>query len=255
MGKKGGSSGLKRKPAPRFWPIHRKDATWIVKPSSGPHSLENCLPLAIALRDILGFAKTRKEAKTIVSQEKVYVNGRVVRADDFPIGLMDVVSLLDVDKHFRVLPSYRGLVLNPIDEKEADFKLCRIENKKVVDKGHVQINFHDGSNMLVKVADPKNPAEMIYKTLDTLKISLPEKQVLEHISLKENDFAVITGGKNIGKYGKIVEIEEAEGKKRRNALVTVEDQKGSRYQTILNLVIAIGETQSLIALPEVAEVV
>jgi ribosomal protein S4E len=75
LGKKGGSTGLKRKPAPRFWPIHRKEFTWVVKPSPGPHSLQNCLPLAIVLRDILGFAQTRKEAKSIVSQGKVYVDG------------------------------------------------------------------------------------------------------------------------------------------------------------------------------------
>jgi small subunit ribosomal protein S4e len=250
MGRKGGSTGLKRKPAPRFWPIHRKDATWVVKPSAGPHSLENCLPLAIALRDILGYAKTRKEAKTIVSQEKVYVDGKVVRRDDFPVGLMDVVSLPDVNKYFRVLPSSKGLILNSIDKEEAKFKLCRIENKKVVSDGHVQIHLHDGSNILVKVADPKNQQGDIYKTLDTLKISLPERQVLGQIAMKKNDFAMITGGKNIGKYGKTVEVEEAEDKKRRNALVTIEDEKGTRYQTVLNFVVAIGETQPLIALAE-----
>jgi small subunit ribosomal protein S4e len=252
MGKKGGSTGLKRKPAPEFWPIHRKDATWVVKPSSGPHPLKNCLPLTIALRDILRFAQTRKEAKTIVSQEKVYVDGRIVRRDDFPVGLMDVVALPEVDKYFRVLPSYRGLMLSSIDREEAKFKLCRIENKRVVGAGHVQINLHDGSNILVKVADPKNPEEDMYETLDTLKISLPDRQVLEQIRLKENDFAVITGGKNVGKHGKIVGIEKAEGKKRRNALVTVQDEKGTRYQTILDFTIAVGETQPLLALPEAA---
>jgi ribosomal protein S4E len=63
---------------------------------------------------------------------------------------------------------------------------------------------------------------------------------------------VITGGKNVGKHGKIVGIEKAEGKKRRNALVTVQDEKGTRYQTILDFTIAVGETQPLLALPEAA---
>ena len=255
MGKKGGSTGLKRKPAPRFWPIHRKEFVWVVKPSPGPHSLGNCLPLAVILRDILGFAKTRKEAKKIVSQGKVYVDGKVRREDDFPVGLMDVISIPDVDKCFRILPSSKGLILHPTDKEEASFKLCRIENKTVVKKGHVQLSLHDGSNVLVKVADPKNPQEDVYKTLGTVKISLPGRQILEHMIMKENDFAVITGGKNIGKYGKIVEIEKAEGKKRKNILVTIEDGRGNRYQTILNLVFAIGEKQPLISIPEAAEVV
>jgi small subunit ribosomal protein S4e len=255
LGKKGGSKGLKSKPAPRFWPVHRKEITWTVKPSPGPHSLENCLPLALVLRNILGFAKTRKEAKTIVSQGKVYVDGKVRKEDDFPAGLMDVISIPDADKFFRVMPSVKGLILNPIDKEETNFKLCRIENKKVVKNGYVQLNFHDGSNMLVKVVDPKNPQEDVYKTLDTIKISLPERQILEHVKMKENDFGIITGGKNIGKYGKIVEIERAEGKKRRNTLVTIEDEKGNRYQTILNFVFAIGETKPLISLTEAAQVV
>lgn len=252
MGKKGQSSGLKRKPAPRFWPIHRKEFTWVVKPAPGPHSFENCMPLALVVRDVLGFAKTRKEAKTIVSQGKVYVDGVVRRKDDFPVGLMDVISIPDVGKDLRVLPSYKGLILNEINKEEAKFKLCRIEDKTVVSTGHVQIHLHDGSNILVKVAGSKNPQEDVYETLDTLKISFPEKQILEHTRMKEKVFAIITGGKNIGKHGRIVEIEKAEGKKRRNALVTIEDEKGNRYQTILDFVFAIGETQPLISLAEAA---
>jgi ribosomal protein S4E len=58
--------------------------------------------------------------------------------------------------------------------------------------------------------------------------------------------AIITGGKNIGKQGKIVEIEKTEAKKRRNALVVIEDEKGNRYQTILDFVFTIGETKPLI---------
>jgi small subunit ribosomal protein S4e len=252
LGKKGESTGLKRKPAPRFWPIHRKEFVWVVKPSPGPHSLENCLPLTIILRDILGFAKTRKEAKTIVSQGKIHVDGNIRREDDFPMGLMDVISIPDIDKHFRILPSKKGLILHPISKDEISSKLCRIENKTIVKNGHVQLNLHDGSNILVKVADPKNPQEDVYETLDTVKVSLPERQILEHIKLKENDFAIITGGKNIGKYGRIVTIESAKGKKRRNILAVIEDEKGNRYQTILNFVFAIGEKQPLISLPEAA---
>jgi len=253
LGRKGKSSGLKRKPAPRFWPIHRKEFTWVVNPTSGPHSFENCMPLAVILRDVLGFAKTRKEAKTIVSQGRVYVDGDVRREDDFPVGLMDVISIPDVGKSFCVLPWYKGLILNEISAEEAKFKLCRIEDKTVISDGHVQLHLHDGSNILIKVSDVKNPVEDVYSTLDTVKISVPEKQILEHTKMKEKDFAIITGGKNVGKHGRIVEIEKAEGKKRRNTLITIEDEKGGRYQTILNFVFAIGEKQSLIPLtPEAA---
>ena len=76
MGRKGKTARLKRKPAPRFWPIHRKELPWVVKPSSGSHSLQNCLPLTLVLRDILGIAQTRKEGKLILAQANYRLTGK-----------------------------------------------------------------------------------------------------------------------------------------------------------------------------------
>jgi small subunit ribosomal protein S4e len=255
LGKKGKVGRLKRKPAPRFWPVHRKEAVWIVRPSSGPHSLEKCLPLSLILRDILEVAETRKEAKKIISQGKVYVDGKVRRKDDFPVGLMDVISMPDVNKFYRILPSHKGLFLNPISKEEASFKLFRVEGKTIIKNGTSQVALHDGSNLFINVEDLKSPTKVVYETFDTLKVGLPEKQVLDQLKTKKGNIAIITGGKNIGKQGKIVEIEKTEAKKRRNALVVIEDETGNCYQTILDFVFSIGSAKSLISLPEVASVV
>ncbi len=255
MGKKGKTVRLKRKPAPWFWPIHRKEFQWTVKPSHGPHSLEKCLPLSLVLRNILGVAETRAEAKKIISQGKVYVDGKVRRKDTFPIGLMDVISMPEVNGFYRVMPSHKGLFLNPISKEEASFTLCRVEGRTIVKNGASQIALHDGSTMLAKMEEPESPQKTVYETFDTLKLGLPEKQVLERLKTKKGNLAVITGGKNIGKQGRIVEIEKTEAKKRRNALVVIEDEKGNRYQTILDFVFSIGADKSLIALPEATSVV
>ncbi len=252
MGRKGKTHRLKRLPAPRFWSIHRKEYLWVVKPSPGSHSLEKSLPLALVLRDMLEVAKTRKEAKMAVAQGKIFVDGLVELKDDFPIGLMDVVSMPELDKYYRIMPSHKGLFLNPIAKDEANFKLCRVEDKAKVKGGHIQISLHDGSNLLIKVADPKKPQEDIYNTFDTLKLSVPDKEIIGCVPLKEGNFAVITGGKNIGKQGKIVDIEKAEAKKRRSSLIIIEDAQGNRYQTILDFVFSLGEAQPLVSVPEVA---
>jgi small subunit ribosomal protein S4e len=254
LGKKGKVGRLKRKPAPRFWPIHRKEAVWIVRPSPGPHSLEKCLPLSLVLRDILEVAETRKEAKKIIGQGKVYVDGKVRRKDDFPVGLMDVISMPDLNKFYRILPSHKGLFLYPISKEEADFKLLRVEDKTIAKNGNLQIAFHDGSNLLMK-GEAESPEKVVYETFDILKLGLPEKQVLDQLKTKKGNIAVITGGKNVGKQGKIVEVEKTEAKKRRNALVVIEDEKGNRYQTILDFVFSVGEAKSLISLPEATAVV
>jgi len=193
LGKKGKTSRLKRKPAPAFWPIHRKELPWVVKPSSGSHSLHKCVPLSIMLRDMLGVAQTRKEGKLILTQGKVLVDGKVRKQDDSPVGLMDVISMPDTDKHYRVMPSHKGLVLNSISKEESNIKLFRVEDKTTVHNG-VQVAFHDGSVMLVKVNDPKNPIEVTYETFDVLKVQFPEKQVTEVLKTKEGNLAIITGG-------------------------------------------------------------
>ena len=109
MGKKGKTARLKRKPAPAFWPIHRKELPWVVKPSSGSHSLEKCVPLTLVLRDMLGVAQTRKEGKLILAQGKVLVDGKIRKRDESPVGLMDVISMPDMNKYYRVMPSHKGL--------------------------------------------------------------------------------------------------------------------------------------------------
>jgi small subunit ribosomal protein S4e len=245
LGKKGKTGRLKRNPAPEFWPIHRKEFTWVVKPAAGPHSLENCLSLTLVLRDILGVAKTKKEAGMILSEGKVLVNGKVRRKADFPVGLMDVISLPDLNKFFRVLPTHKGLSLISISKIESGFRLSRVEEKNAVSNG-MQVALHDGSNILVKVADPKNPVEVLYETFDILKLSLPDNEVVDVVKTKVGNLAVITGGKNIGKVGKIVEIEQTEAKKRRNALAVIEDDKGAKYQTVLDFVFSVGGKEPLI---------
>jgi small subunit ribosomal protein S4e len=248
LGRRGKPARLKRKPSPRFWPIHRKEDPWIIRPSSGPHSLQKCYPLSLVIRDILGIAETRKESQTILHQGKVLVNGKVQHNDDIPVGLMDVISMADANKYYRIMTNHKGLSIDEITKDETAFKLARVENKMTVPKG-IQLNLHDGSNLLIRAADVKNPKEDVYDSFDILKLSLPSKEIAGCLKLKEGNYAIITGGKNIGVKGKIVEIEKAEAKKRVNALVVIEDEKGKRFQTILDFVFSLSETQPQAVVP------
>jgi small subunit ribosomal protein S4e len=250
LGRKGERGCLKRKPAPKIWPIHRKEAVWTVMPKPGPHSISLSLPLILIVRDMLKFAKTAKEAKNIISQGKMMVDGKVRRDERFLVGSMDVISIVDAEKSYRVLPSGKGLVLHPIDSDEASFKLCRIENKHVVKGGHVHLDLHDGASYRIKVSNPQNPEEDTYQTLDVLKLSVPDRELLGHKKLSVGAPAIVIGGKNMGKYGKVVTIEKKPSKKRRDLLVTIEDKNGDQFQTILDFVFILGDTEPSISLPE-----
>ncbi|HDO42029.1 MAG TPA: 30S ribosomal protein S4e [Candidatus Bathyarchaeota archaeon] len=248
MGRMGGRRHLKREVTPAFWPIHRKKFVWALKPSPGPHPIERCIPLGIIVRDLLGFAKTMREAKKIIAQGKILVDGRVRRDEHFPVGLMDVVSIPEIDVNYRVLPYEKGLILHEISGEEAKYKICRIENKTTVNGGHIQLNLHDGRNILIRSEDPSNPAGNIYRTFDTLKISLPDQEILEHLRLEIGMMAIFVDGENIGKYGIIREIDERSSIKRQRNLVTIEDSKGETYQTILDYVFVIGDKTPRISL-------
>ncbi len=249
MGKKGPKRHLKRLPAPKFWPIPRKEAKWTVRPSPGPHPINRSLPLLLIIRDILGYAKTAREARRIISEGRIKVDGKIRRDYKFPVGLMDVIEIPDVKEAYRLIPIPRkGLNLHPISEEEAKFKLCRIENKTTVDGGHIQLNLHDGRNILIRVNDPTNPEEDTYKTMDVLKISLPGQEIEEHIKFEEGSFVLVTWGKNMGQVGRIKEIIHGIG--RRMSVVTLESPDGELFQTSLEYVFPIGRDKPIISLPQ-----
>src|SRR5438094_53439 len=92
MARKSGPRQLKREPAPGFWPIKRKERTWAPSTRPGPHSREKSLPLVIIIREILGYARTAKEAIRIIRTGKVKIDGAVRKDHRFPVGLMDVLQ-------------------------------------------------------------------------------------------------------------------------------------------------------------------
>jgi len=249
MGKKGGSKHLKRLPAPTFWPIHKKEFKWVIKPKPGPHKKDRSFPLLLILREVLGLAKNRKEADRILSENHIKVDGVIRKKDTFSVGLMDILDIPIIEKSYRILPLRRkGLGLHVIDGKEKDFKLCKIMNKTIVKGGISQLNLHDGRNILLRKSDPEKITGDILKTHDVLKIEIPNSQILDHLSFDVGVFAIVENGKNIGRWGKVIAIEKKESL--RPSIVTLKDLEDDQFKTILDYIFPIGRTEPWISLPE-----
>ncbi|MHA1768777.1 MAG: 30S ribosomal protein S4e [Candidatus Thorarchaeota archaeon] len=243
MARRGQKKHLKRLPAPRHWPIKRKEAKFTTRVIPGPHPKEHCLTLAIILREMLGYADTMREVKAILAQGQVKVDGVVRKDPRFPVGLMDVLSITTSGETFRLVPKTRGgFRLVKIDDKEAGYKLCRIETKNMVKGGKVQIGLHDGRSLLL----PEGERASQYKTLDTLKITIPEQKLIESFSLENGVYAVISRGKNVGIKGKVLEIIKRVGT--HASTVTLEDPEGNRFQTALEYVFVVGKGKPEISL-------
>jgi len=229
-------SKLKRPISPKFWPIERKTSKYVVKPIAGPHSLEKSMPLAIIIRDILHYAETMKETKEILRQGNIKVDGKVRKEHNFPVGLMDVLTL--GDDNYRILAGKGGLYLKKISGNEAKIKLLRIKNKTTVKKGKIQLNFHDGSNKLVESNDKLAKSG----TGDTLIINIEKKIIEKIIKYDKGNLGMIVEGKNVGVVGKIRKIIITKSPKPN--MVTLEGKE--KIAVPRDFVFVIGEEKSVI---------
>lgn len=247
MGKKGGLRHLKRYKAPGYWPISKKAFVWAPRPSPGPHPISNCIPLLLLIRDILGYAHTSREAKLIISRGAVKVDGRIRRDEGYPVGLMDVVEIPEVGLRLRIVPAPKDLLVPvEIDESEASFKLCKVINKRTLKGGNIQLNLHDGRNVLLRVSDPRNPVEDGYSSRDVVKLSIPDQSILDHFKFEIGSFAIITDGKNVGAMGRIASIEP--GTALRPAMVSLEGEGGAVARTVADYVFVVGREAPVIKL-------
>ena len=249
MARMGGQRRLKALNTPAFWPILRKKHKWAVKPRPGPHPSYMSLPLLVIVRDVLQLADNAREARKIISEGHIEVDGRIRKDYKYPVGFMDVVRIVDTDEYYRFIPyPVKFFALQPIPKEEGKTKLSLIRNKTTVKGGDIQLNLHDGRNIVVKVQDPRNPVEDKYKTLGTVKLELPSQEILDYFPFEKNAVAIVIGGRNVGRVGRIVEYKR--GMRLYRGVVTIEDPYGKKFQTSMDYIFVIGRDKPEITLPE-----
>lgn len=232
---------MKRLASPRAWKIPKKAATWVPKPMAGKHAKEHSIPVGLVMRDFLGITATMTEARRVVGNRDVLVDGRIAHSHKTVVGLMDVVSFPKMGKHYRVVLDHHGrIALSEIPAAQATWKFCRIENKTIVRGGKTQLNLHDGRNVLVK--------ESKYKTGDVVKLQLPDQEVVGHYAFTQGMTALVTGGSHVGEFATVEGSDEIRSP--RPNLVNL--KSGTEpFSTIRNYVFVVGKDKAEIKLPEV----
>jgi small subunit ribosomal protein S4e len=239
MARHGGQKRLKRLNTSKFVRIKRKHGKFFVNPSPGPHPKRFCLPLLHIVRDLLEIVNNHREAKKLIGLGHFKVDKKVIKDERYPVGLMDVLSIDKTNTHYRIIPdSQYGLTLHEISEDESKFKLCRIDGKNTIKGGHIQLNLHDGKNIIIHVDDPQNPEEDVYECMDVVKISLPDQEILKKLEFTEGNLAIIMDGTNIAKVGQIEEIEKKFGPK--SSRVSIE-QDDEIIETLYDYTFVLGE--------------
>ncbi len=246
MGRKTGARQLKREPAPGFWPIHRKEATWAPNTHPGPHPIEQSLPLILVIRELLGYVKVAKEGIRAIKSGTVRVDGVVRKDHRFPVGLMDIVQIEKADKTFRLLPKpNKGLSLFPVDEKEAGYKLCKITNKSTLTKGRTQLNLHDGRNIILDTRSSTQKTGQEYRVGGSIQIGIPDQKLIKYVPFQVGSLGLVVAGRNEGYYGKITAINP--GTHARPKIVKIETSEVA-FETPARYVIPIGTDVALVKL-------
>ena len=231
---------LKRLNAPDSWHIAKKTKKFITKTAPGPHNA-NAMPIAVWLRDHMGFARNVKEVRQILHQKDVIVNGRPCSDAKMGIGIFDIISLPKINKFYSILRDKNGRHVSiEIDAEAAKTRLCKIKNKTIVPGGKVQLNMRYGANLL---------ADNTYKAGDTIILSLePETRfkIVDHFPFAVGNMAMVTGGRHSGKVARIVDIVKIPGSVP-NKIILEDETTKTRFDTIEPYIYMVGKQKPAIA--------
>ncbi len=201
MAKRGKTNHLKRIAVPPAVPIHDKKANvWMTNSDPGPHSKSGSIPLSVFMRDVLKIVKTAGEAKTVLYEKNVFVDGKCRTNPKFPVGLMDVVSFPSVDKYYRIVVDWKGrLIPREITKTESVKKILKVTGKRTVPGGKIGVKLHDGRTMI---------ADNHLKVGDSVSINLPEGKLENNLKLEKGATCLIREGNHAGVVAVLDEIIE-----------------------------------------------
>ena len=234
MAKKSGSLKVKRSAAPPFWQIARKDKRFVVRTSPGPHPKNYSYPLLVVLRDILGLTRTRREALSVLNAGVVKVDGRVVRSEAFPVGLMDVIELANIGKYYRVVPSFGRLVPVEILEKESELKVCMVKSKKTIKGARIGYGLHDGRTIFPE-------AEVDIRPGDACIVKIPSQEFQGSFRLNKGGLALLIKGERSGEVATVEDVKQ--GTYQRGAIATIRFADGTASELTTSVLLPLGKQQ------------
>ena len=235
MGSIAGSKKLKRQMAPLFWGINRKNKRFAITVTPGSHPKNRSIPAAVLLRDVLNVVTTLREAKSVIYNGKVNVDGIIRKSLHHSIGLMDVIELQGISDVYRLVPTH-GHILQPIkiDSSEKSKKIVKVTSKTTTKGKKIQLGFHDGRTII---------ADNNVNVGDSCLIQIPEQKILDVIKLEKDSLVIVTRGANTGQIGHINNINEATFTLPKRINLTVNKKK---FEMPSDLVIVIGKEKPVI---------
>jgi small subunit ribosomal protein S4e len=176
-----------------------KTKRFLYNPKPGKHNKNTSISIGFVLKHLLNICDNTKEVKFVLNNKNIFVDKKMVKKYNLPVGLFDVIEIKNIDKQYiLVYATNKSYVLKEISKDDADYKICKIISKKIVKKGDVQLSTNDG-----RVIITKNNA---YKTGASIKLNLLENTIKEYFPLEKERDVFVFAGKHVGQEAKIVDI-------------------------------------------------
>jgi|AntDeeMinimDraft_6_1070357.scaffolds.fasta_scaffold00045_45 small subunit ribosomal protein S4e len=212
----------KRLPAPKHYPIQRKQNTY-VSTIKGSRSSDNAVPAVLVLRDILEYADTEKEAKQIVKNGDLLRNGDPIRDIKEGIGILDVIEIPETEEVYRVIR--KGKYLEFVDVEDSEKTAGKVVGKSVEGEEFVY-RLHNGEN---------------YRTKDEFNTgsTLVFNGGVEEFKLEEDTEVLVIEGKHAGETAELTKIT----KRGMNSNVGRVKKNGHEFETRLENLVAIGDLE------------
>ena len=178
----------KRSTVSKKVPIPRKGTAYVARPLS---HLDDSITVLAAVRDMLKLARTTREVKYLIHNKLLKINGREVK--DYRESLK-LFNILEAGKNYVLSLTLHGrFSLHETKEKN---RLCKVINKKLLSGKKIQLNLHDGSNIL---------SEDKIQTNDSVYLDSAGK-ISKHVSFEKGKPCFVISGKYIGRNGSIKSV-------------------------------------------------
>lgn len=227
MGSKGNNRHIKRLAAPRYIHIERKVNAYVLKPNAGRHTLQTSIALATVIKEKLNFAQNEKEAKRILNEGSVEVNGKKIKDPRYPVGFGDIIHFKPSNEHYIIGVGSKGVikVSKHDSSKEAD-RVFKVIGKYIAEGNKEMIRLYNGIIL---------PSAKGVSVNDSVEVK--DGKVHKVIKLEKGAKCLVVKGIHASEEGTISEINK--GTALRAATVEIRGSKGNT-ETLLDNIIVIG---------------
>ena len=182
--------------------------------------------MVVLMRDMLGITSTLKESRYILHNKTVEVNGIQRKDSRFCVGLFDIISFKEAKSQYQILLDKKGQLY--AKEVKNSLRPRQIRNKTILKGKKIQLNFRDGTTMIVD----KNG----YKVGDSVVVK--DKKIVQHIPFEKGSTIFLIGGKHIGSVGVLEDIMDNK--------IIYKSKDNEKIETLKKYGVVIGKEKPLI---------